>query len=238
MKTWIVMSLTLILCLAMAQASDMAGDITGTIIVKRKLTKSRVTAPTGSYDQRGPAPALETDREMSRESDPLSYERSRVVVYIDSEKDGDKLLTQPITAKLEQKNRRFEQDVVVVPVGSIVSFPNLDEIFHNVFSLSKPKSFDLGNYPKGQTRLIKFDKPGVVFVNCHLHPNMAASIVVTPNRWSVRAEPSGKFVLPNVPAGKYKLVAWHKAAGFFRQDIEVTSKGLSGVEFLIPLEER
>jgi plastocyanin len=234
MKNRIVLTLSLLLSLTMAQASDTAGDIAGTIIVKRKLTKSKVTAPTGSYDQRGPAPALETDKE----GDPLSYERSRVVVYIDSDRDGDKLLTQPITAKLEQKNRRFEPEVVVVPVGSVVSFPNLDEIFHNVFSLSKPKSFDLGNYPKGQTKTVKFEKPGVVFVNCHLHPNMAASIVVTPNRWSVRAEASGKFVLSNVPAGKYKLVAWHKAAGFFRQDIEVTAKGLSGVEFLIPLEER
>jgi len=236
MKIRVISFLTLSLALfpSMVQASD----IEGTVIVKRKLTKSKVTAPSGSYDQRGPTPPLETDREMSREGDPLGYERSRVIIYIDADKDGVNLPTEHLNARMEQKNRRFEPDEVVVPAGSTVWFPNLDEIFHNVFSLSKPKTFDLGNYPKGQTRPVKFDKPGVVFVNCHLHPNMAAVIVVTPNRWSVRAEPSGKFVLPGVPAGKYKLVAWHKAAGFFRQDVEVTAKGLSGVEFLIPLEER
>jgi plastocyanin len=218
-----VLSLTL-LCMATAQASD----IEGMIVVKRKLTKSKVTTEAASYDQRGPKPPLEIDKDQ----DPISYERGRVVIYIDS----DKLPTQAVTAKLEQKNRRFEPDVLVIPVGSTVSFPNLDEIFHNVFSLSKPKSFDLGNYPKNQTRTVKFDKPGIVFVNCHLHPNMASAIVVTPNRWSVRAEPSGKFVLPQVPTGKYKLVAWHKAAGYFSQDVDVGAKGLSGVEFLIPLE--
>lgn len=206
-----------------------ASDIEGLIIVKRKLTKSKVTVAAGAYD-RGPQPVPESDRD----ADTLSHERSRVVVYI----DGDKLPSQVITAKMEQKNRRFEPEVIVIPVGSSVSFPNLDEIFHNVFSLSKPKEFDLGNYPKNQTRLVKFDKPGVVFVNCHLHPNMAAAIVVTPNRYAVRAEPNGKFVLPQVPSGKYTLVAWHKAAGFFRQDVEVTPKGLTGIEFLIPLEEK
>jgi plastocyanin len=225
-----VLSATLLFLPTVQLATAEASDIEGTIIVKRKLTKDKVTASAGAYDQRGPGAPLETDKTQ----DPLSNERSRVIVYIDS----DKLPTEHITAKLEQKNRRFEPDVVVIPIGSTVSFPNLDEIFHNVFSLSKPKSFDLGNYPKNQTRLVTFDKPGVVFVNCHLHPNMAAAIVVTPNRYSVRAEPSGKFLLPNVPPGKYKLVAWHKAAGFFRQDVEVSAKGLSGVEFLIPLEEK
>ena len=138
---------------------------------------------------------------------------------------------------MEQKNRRFLPDLVVIPVGSTVSFPNLDEIFHNVFSLSKPRSFDLGNYPMNQTRLVTFSKAGVVFVNCHLHPNMAAAIVVTPNRWSTKADGGGNFVLPQVPPGKYTIVAWHKTAGYFRQEITVTEKGRSGVEFLIPVDE-
>jgi plastocyanin len=218
-----VVTLSLLLCGVLQ-----AADIEGTIIVKRKLTKPKVTAVANSYE-RGPAVPLDADHE----EDPLAAERSRVVLYLES----DKLPSRSVTATLEQKNRRFgPSDVLVVPVGSTVSFPNLDDIFHNVFSLSKPKSFDLGNYAKNQTRTVTFTKPGLVFVNCHLHPNMSAVIVVTPNRWAVKATPSGKFVLPQVPPGKYTLVAWHKAAGFFRQEVTVTDKGISGIEFLIPLE--
>ena len=99
----------------------------------------------------------------------------------------------------------------------------MDPIFHNVFSLSKAKSFDLGNYPKGNTRTVMFPKPGIVFVDCHLHPNMSAVIVVTPNRWSTKADASGRFMLPDLPPGTYTVVAWHKSAGFFRKTIEVTA---------------
>ena len=108
--------------------------------------------------------------------------------------------------------------MIVVPAGSTVSFPNLDPIFHNVFSLSKPKSFDLGNYPKDHTRTVTFPKPGIVIVGCHLHANMSAVIVVTPNRWSTTADAQGHFTLPAVPPGAYTVVAWHKSVGIFPQE--------------------
>ena len=94
-----------------------------------------------------------------------------------------------------------------MPVGSTVSFPNNDPVFHNVFSLSNSKSFDLGNYPKGHTRTVTFTKPGIVFVNCHLHPNMSAAILVSPNQWSTKADKAGHFKLQDVPPGKYTVVA-------------------------------
>jgi hypothetical protein len=138
---------------------------------------------------------------------------------------------------MEQQNRRFSPDLITIPAGSSVSFPNFDPIFHNVFSLSKPKSFDLGNYPKGQTRLVTFDKPGVVFVYCHLHPNMTGTVVVTPNRWAARVDPSGQFELADVPPGKYSVVAWHKTAGTFRKTIDVTAGQNSEMNFFVPLPE-
>src|SRR5687768_7242761 len=124
-----------------------AAEIEGIITVKRKLTKRTVTAPASSYS-RGAAVELSSSSEV----DPLAYERSRVVVYLES----PQLPTEPITATIDQKNRRFDPDLLVVPVGSTVSFPNLDAIFHNVFSLSGPKSFDLGNYPRNETRTVTF----------------------------------------------------------------------------------
>jgi plastocyanin len=140
-----------------------------------------------------------------------------------------------IAASIEQTHREFQPDLVVIPAGATVSFPNFDPIFHNVFSLSKPKSFDLGNYPQGETRMVTFAKPGIVFVNCRLHPNMAASIVVSPTRWVAKADSEGRFDLSGVPAGEYTAVAWHKSAGFFRQLVTVSEERTAEVRFLIPL---
>lgn len=167
-----------------------------------------------------------------REEDPLAFERSRVVIYLEGQ-----LPSKPATATMEQKNRRFVPDTLVVPAGSTVSFPNLDPIFHNVFSLAKPKTFDLGNYPKNHTRTVTFAKPGIVFVHCRLHPNMAAVVVVSPNQWSTKADSSGRFMLPNVPPGRYTVVAWHKAAGFFRQAVQVVENRGVALQFIIPLDE-
>jgi len=216
-----------VLVAVMGLAALRAADVEGTVVIQRQLTKRRVTAPAGAY-HRGMTVALGADPN----DDPLAWERSQVVVYLEGQ-----LGSQPVTATLEQKNRRFVPDTLVVPVGSVVSFPNLDPIFHNVFSLSKPKTFDLGNYPQDHTRTVTFSKPGIVFVHCRLHPNMAGVIVVSPNQWSTRADAAGRFALPNVPPGRYTIVAWHKAAGFFRQTVEVTGQRGAAVQFFIPLDE-
>ena len=138
--------------------------------------------------------------------------------------------------QVQQLDRRFMPDLVVVPVGSAVSFPNMDPIFHNIYSLSKPKSFDLGSYDKGETRKVVFPKPGIVDVYCHLHPNMAATIVVTPNRWYARPDRTGQFRIPNIPPGQYTVVAWHKSAGFFRKSIVIENGHDAVADFFIPLE--
>jgi len=203
-------------------------DIRGTVTVERKLTPRNVTPAAGLY-QRGTPVNLRADSDQN----PLDYERSHVVVYL----EGLQRSAPVLPVAMEQQNRRFSPDLVTIPAGSAVSFPNFDPIFHNVFSLSKPKSFDLGNYPKGQTRMVTFDKPGVVFVYCHLHPNMTGTVVVTPNEWAARVDPSGQFVLAGVPSGKYSVVAWHKSAGTFRKTIEVTAGQNSEMNFFVPLPE-
>lgn len=207
-----------------------AADVSGTIVIERKLTRRSVTAPAPAY-QRGVAVELGAIPAQ----DPLAFERSHVVVYLEGKP------STPVAANasgdsvtIEQQDRQFVPDLIVVPAGSTVSFPNLDAIFHNVFSLSKPRSFDLGNYPKGQTRKIVFPTPGVVYVYCHLHPNMAASIVITPNQWSSKVDSDGQFRLADVPPGKYTAVAWHKSAGFFRQTVTVTEQGAPPLHFVIP----
>ncbi len=205
-----------------------AGDIQGTVLITHRLTRRKVTVSLGAYD-RGRPVVLGS---ASSGQDVLSYERSHVVVYLDGE------LPSPITtATMEQKNREFLPDLLTIPCGSTVSFPNLDPIFHNVFSLSKPKTFDLGNYDRGQTRLVTFAHPGVVMVNCRLHTNMTGAIVITPNQWTSIADADGRFVLHGVPTGPQTLVAWHKAAGFIRQHVTVSESHTVSVEIPIPLDE-
>lgn len=208
-----------------------AQNIEGVIVVRRKLTKRRVTASVPLYE-RGTAVGLDVDTE----TDPLAFERSRVAIYLEGPASSKAVSNEP-PAVMEQINRRFSPETLVIEAGSKVSFPNEDPIFHNVFSLSSPKTFDLGNYPKGDTRIVSFPEPGIVYVNCHLHPNMSAAIVVTPNRWHAKADRDGHFVLRDVPAGKYTIVAWHKTAGFFRQQVQVTADQTEQVEFLIPVDE-
>ena len=169
------------------------------------------------------------------EDDPLAAERSRVVIWVEGRVPPGEDSAKPEVAKMTQESRRFIPETVVIPAGGKVTFPNLDPIFHNVFSLSRPKTFYLGNYPKGDTRTVTFPEPGIVYVNCHLHPNMSAVIVVTPNQWHTEADRAGRFELSGVPPGEYSVVAWHKAAGFFRQQVQVEAGRNPKIEFLIPL---
>lgn len=201
--------------------------VEGNIIIKRTLTKRRVTAAPPLY-QRGASVAFTADKP----EDPLDFERERVVVYLEGRRSAP-----PQTVTLAQEGRRFSTDTVVIAAGSKVSFPNNDPIFHNVFSLSKAKSFDLGNYPRGETRVVTFNEPGVVVVNCQLHSNMAAVIFVTPNQWYTKADREGRFALRDVPPGKYTLVAWHKSAGYFRREIALEPGQAESVDILIPWTE-
>jgi len=202
-------------------------DIHGTIVIQRRLTRRNVTASAGMY-QRGVAVELGADGE----EDALAFERSHVAIYI----EGASVAADPavVKASIEQRDRRFAPDLVVIPAGSAISFPNFDPIFHNVFSLSKVKSFDLGNYPNGQSRTVTFPAPGLVAVYCHLHSNMSATIVVAPNRWATKADGKGGFMLADVPAGTYSVVAWHKTAGTFRKTIVIGEKHDADVSFTLP----
>jgi plastocyanin len=221
-----------VLCaFAICAAGVMAQDVTGTILIKKQLTKPSVTAPVSVY-QRGPAVQLSKDADDG----PIAYEMSRVVIYLEGPQMADGGAAVHPVQQIQQLDRRFMPDLVVVPIGSAVSFPNLDPIFHNIYSLSKAKTFDLGSYDKGETRKVVFPKPGIVQIYCHLHPNMAATVVVTPNRWYAKPDAKGQYRIPDVPPGKYTVVAWHKAAGFFRKSI-VIENGHNGVaDFFIPID--
>lgn len=223
---------TPILLLSMLAAACSAQDIAGTILIKKKLTRRSVT-PSVSVYQRGTSVQLG----RAADEDPIAFELSRVVVYLEGIIDanpGAQITSRPI--EIQQRDREFVPDLAVVPVDATVSFPNMDPIFHDVYSLSKTKSFDLGAYDKGQTRRVIFTKPGIVEVYCHLHPNMAATIVVMANRYYAQPDRDGHYRIPNVPPGHYTLVAWHKSAGFFRKAVDIGPGQTTNADFLIPID--
>ncbi len=109
---------------------------------------------------------------------------------------------------MEQRNRQFAPRLLVVPVGSTVLFPNFDNVYHNVFSRSEPRSFDLGLYKNGEARAVTLDKEGIVTLGCNLHANMSAHVVVVSAPHYVVTDADGHFNFKSLEPGKYKLRAW------------------------------
>ena len=109
---------------------------------------------------------------------------------------------------IEQRDRQFAPHVMMVPVGSTVSFPNFDPVFHNVFSVSPTKPFDLGIFKNGESRDVTFDKEGILRIGCNLHANMSAYLVVVAAPHYVVTQPDGKFRFKSLAPGKYKVRAW------------------------------
>ncbi len=118
----------------------------------------------------------------------------------------------PMRAVLRQKNKTFEPHMLVVTKGSAVDFPNLDPWFHNVFSLFNGKRFDLGLYEAGTSRTVHFDREGVSYIFCNIHPEMSAVVVVLPIQYFAIPDKQGEFAIPSVPAGRYTLHVWNENA--------------------------
>ena len=137
-------------------------------------------------------------------------DNGNAVVYID--KIPGKRFTPPSTPiVLDQVNLRFVPHVLPVLVGTTVAFPNSDEIRHNVFSPGPPR-FDLGTYPQKTTKYHLFDRPGVWTMLCNVHAEMSAYVIVTETPYFARTDNDGKFVVKDVPPGKYTLKVWHEKA--------------------------
>jgi plastocyanin len=112
--------------------------------------------------------------------------------------------------RLVQKNKSFDPHVLVVPVGSVVEFPNRDPFFHNVFSLFEGKRFDLGLYEAGSTRDVVFDKPGISYIFCNIHSEMSAVVIAVSSPYYGISDTRGRVSIPHVPPGRYTLRIWYE----------------------------
>jgi plastocyanin len=133
-----------------------------------------------------------------------SKSRTAVVVYAEP---LDARRVQPGRFKVTQKNKSFIPRLLAVPVGSTVSFPNDDLIFHNVFSLSRPNPFDLGLYRDGESKDRTFTAPAVYRVFCNIHPQMSATILVVPTSYITETDGTGTYRF-DLPPGRYRITAW------------------------------
>jgi len=127
---------------------------------------------------------------------------------------------RPGVFKIIQKNKAFIPHVLAVPAGSTVEFPNEDPIFHNVFSLSRPRPFDLGLYRSGASKTRVFLEPAAYRIFCNIHPQMTAVILVLPTSFITEAYPAGAYRL-DLPPGRYRLTAWSERAQPFSMEISV-----------------
>jgi plastocyanin len=117
----------------------------------------------------------------------------------------------PHTYRMVQKNKQFIPHLMVVPVGSLVEFPNEDPFFHNVFSLYNGKRFDLGLYETGSAREVRFDREGVSYIFCNIHPEMGAVILALSTPYFAVSH-DGDIAIPHVPPGRYMLNVWTESA--------------------------
>ena len=130
----------------------------------------------------------------------------------------------PPKAEMAQKDLAFVTPLLPVQVGTTVEFPNLDDTYHNIFSYSKPKRFDLGRYLPTERPIPSqvFDQPGLVAIHCDIHEHMHGVILVLETPYFVRSNPDGKFRLTGLPAGKYKLKAWISSKTTLEHPVELT----------------
>jgi plastocyanin len=164
---------------------------------------------------------------------PAKEDRSGVVVYLDVEQDELALTDDPPVHEIHQLDKAFRPNVSAVVVGTEISFPNDDKIFHNVFSLSKVKRFDLGLYKSGSTKTVLVNRPGIIDVYCNIHPEMWAKIVVVPNKWFYVTGADGKFELKDVPPGTYPVVAWQARGEPARGEVTVTAGGAASLNLTL-----
>jgi plastocyanin len=143
----------------------------------------------------------------------------------------------PMQASIAQKDEQFSPHVVAITSGSTVAFPNADPFFHNVFSLSRGASFNLGRYPSGASRSKVFSRPGIVKVFCEIHSHMSAVIRVFDNDFFTIPADDGTFVIKDVPAGEHTVVAWHERIGERRDRVTIRAGASTQITFTLPVLE-
>lgn len=158
----------------------------------------------------------------------------RGVVYLDTAPRAAFDEREPGRAAMDQRNERFVPHLLAVMVGTYVDFPNSDLTYHNVFSLSRAKRFDLGRYAAGKSKGVRMDRPGVVRVFCDIHSHMSAFVLVFNHPFFDVTDDEGRFELPALPAGSYTLVGWYEGEARITRPVIVPPGGWAEIDLVVP----
>jgi plastocyanin len=198
------------------------GRIEGQVLLSTTLTSRRPRFRI--YAEPGPG-----GRPPAREGD----EMRAVVIYVQhaSVPSG----VEAAHASIPQRDEQFTPHVLPVYRGTTVEFPNADDVFHNVFSLSGAKTFDLGRYPRGTSKSVVFDKSGSVQVFCHIHSDMSAVVLVLDNPYFAVPSDAGRYVIDGVPPGDYTVMGWHERIKPITRTVHVVAGETARLDFNIPI---
>ena len=212
-----------------ASAAFPASTLRGSVTLGRQLSAHRMKFSLYADAHRAgvnPAPHSMTD------------ELQNVVVYLEHVPEGTVVPDRPrVPARMEQEGLSFKPHVLAVVKGTEVEFPNRDMLFHNVFSLSKTASFDLGRFAQNASKSLRFTKPGIVKVFCHIHSDMSGVILVLDNPFYASPGTDGQYVIEGIPPGEYRVIAWHERARMAAKRIRIEPGEDSVLDFEIPLTE-
>jgi len=216
----------LVLWLAGNAAGCLAGTIVGTV---------RALPPPGAPESAGGGAY---DSRRYKFAERIDYEHLRdFVIYIDQPVAGAPPAAPRLAAVTTQRDANFDPHVLPIAVGTTVRWPNEDDIYHNVYSDSNVKQFDLNFYKKEKVPEVTFDQVGRVDVFCAIHTKMHCIVLVLPNPYFASADAKGRFVIKDVPAGTYKLRAWHERMPGQTKEVVVPAEGEVRVDFALGLGE-
>ena len=214
----VVFVASMLLPIAAAPSSSLHGALPG----------SAIATVRGRVDVRHPldAPAPRPGaNDLGKDIVFRPDDRRRAVVYFDTAPQAAFEETSGLRATMKQEGETFVPHVLAIRTGTVVDFPNFDPIFHNVFSLSKVRSFDLGRYEKGRSKSVRFNDAGVVRVFCDIHSHMNAFILVFSHRFFAVTDDQGRYTIDRVPAGTYMVTAWYEGVAQQSRQLVVSEDG-------------
>ena len=217
LKTLIAAGTIWVLTFVVAGAA-LAGNITGTVKVRGMRSPANILV----YLTKAPRV------EIAGTGEEIAKDQKNLIA-----KDQEDLI------EMDQKDLTFRPHILPIPVGTTVSFPNNDKVDHNVFSMSRTQKFNLGSYKPGESKTVRFDKPGIVELRCDVHAEMLAYVAVMKNPYFAVTDAKGRFTIPDpallqkrglenvpeLPAGKYFVKAWHAKVKTKRQSVQVPGEG-------------
>jgi len=161
-------------------------------------------------------------------------DRRRGVVYLEQAPRAAFDDREPTRAVMDQRDERFVPHLLAVMVGSVVEFPNSDRTYHNVFSLSRAKRFDLGRYAAGRSKSVRMDRPGIVRVFCDIHSHMSAFILVFAHPFFDITDDDGRYELARVPPGSYNVVGWYEGEARLTRTAIVAPGAWTELDLAVP----